>query len=96
MAIAAAESPKIASSVTAATVGVGWGTTSNYIPSDIGEVGVVVGIITSAIIVYFQAKKAWSSDKLNKLEYKKKEIECYLLRQEKEKSDREKLKDDIG
>lgn len=87
-AIATAESPRIGSGVSAATTAIGL-----YIPGDIGEIGVAVGIISTSIILYVQLKKSWSNDKLDKLEYKKREIEFYLLRQEKEKRDKELLKD---
>ncbi len=67
------QSPKAAAAVSAATTGTGLGTFLDYIPSDIGKLATLVGIILSSVLI----RTHW---RRGKIEMEKGRLEIDLLR----------------
>ena len=68
--LSAASSPKAGATVAAVTTGTGMGTIFDYIPDDIGKIGVLVGIILSIVVC-----------RLHLLSIKKTNLEMQIMRQ---------------
>ena len=69
------ESIKAAFGVAGATMGTGLGTVLDWIPDDIGKLGVLIGAVLSSVLI-------WNHLRLGRLKYEKAKLENEKLRLE--------------
>lgn len=69
-----ASNPKIASGVSAMTTGTGVGTFLDWIPTDIGKLATLVGIVLSSVLIYTHWRKG-------RIEYEKTRLEILVLKE---------------
>lgn len=81
----AASSVKVAASASLATAGTGTATWLEWIPSDIGKLGTVIGVILSLILIYAHVKKLQRDKELHAIEMAKKTLELEMLEVEAKK-----------
>lgn len=76
----ASQNVKLAASTSLATATTGTITWLEWIPSDIGKLATVIGIILSSILIYTHIKKAQRDKELHIIEMAKKQLELEQLR----------------
>lgn len=70
---ALATDPKVGASVATATAGSGLGTVLEWIPTDIGKLATLVGIVLSCVLIYTHLRKG-------RVEYEKTRLEIEILK----------------
>jgi len=70
---------KIAASTSLATVTTGTVTWLEWIPSDIGKLATLIGVILSSILIYAHIKKLQRDKELHVIEMAKKTLELEML-----------------
>lgn len=75
----AASSVKVAASTSIATAGTGAAAWLEWIPSDIGKLATLIGVILSSILIYAHIKKLQRDKELHAVEMAKKTLELEIL-----------------
>jgi len=73
-------SVKVAASTSLATVTTGTATWLEWIPSDIGKLATLIGVILSSILIYTHFKKLQRDKELHIIEMAKKTLELEMLK----------------
>lgn len=63
-----AEDVKVGVGVATGTTGFGIGTIAEWIPSDIGKIATLIGIILSSVLIYVNLKRHFREEKLARLD----------------------------
>jgi hypothetical protein len=80
------QSAKIATGVSAATTTSGIATVLEWIPTDIGKLATLIGLILSTVLIFTHWKKSKRAGEIHDLEKRKLEIEIENLESENNRS----------